>query len=218
MTQFEIAKLACRVIAVYLFGIGIIYLGSFLGEVGAMILSLSRVRGMNLAVLLGGSGFIAVCYGGVGALLWNLSGNLAGRIAGDSTGPITGVPDAGRAMLPLAFTAVGAFAFITVAGAFAGDIAYAMQPTSSRYSGSAFWTPRLWSHGVELALSLWFIFGSRGIAAVVHWVRTAGDKSRPPADGPMTCSRCGYNLLEGMARCPECGGEVAGTAAAHPGE
>jgi hypothetical protein len=152
-----------------------------------------------------GAGAVTVLYATVGLLLWWVAGKLATRMVAGSSGPITGDPLTQRGAMAVACAAVGMLVFVNVAGATIYDI---MSASRSYYLGStrsSVSMPRAASEVVELSLALWFIFGSRGIAAIILWVRTAGDKSQSPV---RRCSRCAYILHDEATRCSECGADA----------
>ena len=176
MTRLEIATLACKILAVWMFVqtaltayslvhmfvgllIGVFGTGRFGADVAAAGLASIHV----LVLLL------------IGLLLWFQASTLAARMVSDDPTPVTRPDITEEAVLAVALAAVGVFALIRVVQSLATRI-IGMSLAEETWA-SPRWQADFWSSMIGLALAIWLIFGSRGIARFVLWVRTAGVNS-----------------------------------------
>jgi hypothetical protein len=179
MSSNQIAKLACRIMAVWLFAQAAMGVEEFIAGVIGMLAGPDRVLG--LANLYAVALMETVIYGLVGALLWFGAGKIARHASAGSPEAVAGDVLTARTAMEIACSAVGLFLFVNVAGSFSFDVIAALR---FHFRGpeavvvNAVSPNRVVAQFVELALALWLMFGSRGITALILWLRTAGDKSR----------------------------------------
>lgn len=188
MTRLEIAVLACRVLALWMFA-----------QVAIAAPSLAFLLAMAIHNAFGSLEYrwdelIVVAHMTlptvgvlvVGLLFWYRAGRLARRMVSDDPTPVTR-PDLTRDdVLAIAFTATGVFTLVPVLRELAGSVIPMVRGDypSSQWWSNAGWQASFWSSIVGLAWSLWLIFGARSIARFVRWARdVAPRKDDHPTEG-----------------------------------
>lgn len=185
MTRLEIATLACKILALWLFAQAVI-LGVRVGPtLVSAVLSVFGPRGFQDAPLwmVVWGGFPVLGYLAMGLFLWFRAAGLARRMVTDDPAPATRADITEEGVMAVAFAAVGVFVLASV---FPGIAWSLYQRSAARDSVGVYrpggeWQPALCSHAIGLGLGLWLLLGSRGIAKVVRWARRAGHKPDQPA-------------------------------------
>ncbi|MGA3068214.1 MAG: hypothetical protein ABSF29_15325 [Tepidisphaeraceae bacterium] len=205
MTRLEIATLACKILALWLLAQVVTDLSSI---VALTVIIVSRIFGGQLprwedfeGPLIEGIFWLAQA--AIGLFFWFKARQIAERMVSDDPSVVTGTNFTQENAMAVAFSAVGMF---TLVPALKAVTRYAIEIFSGAYSfsrlwGSANWEADFWSAVLGLAVSLWLIFGSRGIVRVVMWARI----SAMSRGGEVYCLKCGYDIRATPDRCPECG-------------
>ncbi len=174
-TQRDIAALSCRIVAVYLLTQAV------LGVSGGHIATLAGVGEMLFSgrfdpgVIVGAVAYIVPAIGMAvaGWLLWAKSRWLAARMISDDAvfnglGQVTATD-----LLSIALSISGVFIFIDSIRHLVRNLALISTERPLTYwQSNGAWNQLNWTSGVEIILSLWLIFGSRGIAAIIRKMRS----------------------------------------------
>lgn len=176
MTRLEIATLACKILAVWMFVQTVLMAYTVVNMFVSLLIGVfgNGRFGADLAIAGFASLHVLVLLL-IGLVLWFKAGTLAARMVSDDPTPVTRPEMTQEAVLAIALTAVGAFALISVLRPMATSI-ISMSLAEETWA-SPRWQAVFWSSLIGLALAIWLIFGSRGIARFVLWVRTAGVNS-----------------------------------------
>ncbi len=176
MTRLEIATLACKIVAVWMFAQTVLMAYMVVNMFVSQLIGV--IGNDRVATELVDAGFASLHVLVpllIALVLWFKAGALAARMVSDDPAPVTRPDLTQEAVLAIALTAVGAFALISVLRPMATSIIH-MSLVEETWA-SPRWQGVFWSSMIGLALSMWLIFGSRGIARFVLWVRTAGVQS-----------------------------------------
>jgi hypothetical protein len=190
MTRHEIAKLACRILAVWLFCQTVVQL------YGVVLFMLFGIRELfsdraNWTFLAGsaGVGLAGLGYAVIGIILWWQSGRIAGRMVSSDPAPVTAANLDQNGAMSIAFCAVG----VLLAGQAIPEMTrpvYAMVREYLDYQqvfSINYFEIKFWTNVGQLALALWLIFGACGLANLVRRMRTLGVADaadpQPPHEG-----------------------------------
>jgi len=195
MTKHEVAKLACRIMALWLFCQAILSLAR---GVAYFVVSISNnfSRGFGLGDIAASfliTGIDGLGFALLGALLWWKAEGIAGRMISaqpDSSAPAPAA-SAGldyKGLMSIAFSAVGVFIALQVIPKLIHPL-FVVWGGGGDFTFRHLWSESMWQAGfwaniVELALSIWFIFGSRGIANMIARFRSMGDAKASGDDSP----------------------------------
>jgi hypothetical protein len=182
MTRHEIATLACKLLALWIIIQGVLYLPYLLYWLFLGIATAHNefAAGFQLSAVYS---FLSIGSFLIGLALWLLAPRLAARmVKSDDTAIV--FPDLTQSSaMVVAFTAIGVFTLVPALKDLANLTMLYMENNSTQ--------PQLWNNAdtgtqlasfiIELLLSLWLIFGSRGIVRLVLWARTAATKHQTPA-------------------------------------
>lgn len=176
MTRQEIATLACKILAVWMFVQTALMAYTVVNMFVSLLIGVfgNGRFGADLAI----AGFACIhvlVMLLIGLVLWFKGSALAARMVSDDPTPVTRPDMTQQAVLAVALTAVGVFALISVVRPMATSIIH--MSLAEETWASPRWQADFWSSMIGLALAIWLIFGSRGIARFVLWVRTAGVNS-----------------------------------------
>ncbi|HTV47528.1 MAG TPA: hypothetical protein VMG59_03700 [Phycisphaerae bacterium] len=180
MTRHEIATLACKILALWAFAEAILTSTGIITSV--VFLFSHEPQWPNFFSI------VYLCTTPIGMLiigliLWFRAPGIAARMVSSDPAVVTRADINQESVLSIAFAAIGVFIFVpalntmvrTVLGFMSGDGNWEFVAPISWIH--LIFQPNFWSSIVELGLSIWLIFGSRGIAHFVLWVRSAGPKS-----------------------------------------
>lgn len=181
MTRLEIATLACKVLALWLFANAVVVGVSVGPTLVSAVLSIFGPSGFQHTPLsmVVWTGFPAAGYLAMGLFLWFRAASLAGRMVTDDPAPATRADITAEGVMAVAFAAVGVFVVTRVLPGIAWGLYQRVgdpRPVGGRGS-----QPALWPNAIGLGLGLWLLLGSRGIAEVVRRLRRAGQKPDEPA-------------------------------------
>jgi hypothetical protein len=172
------AALGCKLLALWFCGSAIQpAIGACVGLVAAFW---DLVRGGRLWWEVVGAALGTLLLAGApllfAAVLWRRADRLARRMVGDD---VDQAPSAGigyEGLLSVGISITGAVVLIGVLREAADAVATmaASKRTLETWWHEPWWVHRFWNAVIGVALSLWTMFGSRGIARVIVWARTAG--------------------------------------------
>jgi hypothetical protein len=174
MTRLEIAELACRIMALWVFA------QCALAIVPAIMLPfLAIFQHRLLDGLLGSGASLLVPLGELafGVLLWRKARAIARRMVLQDPTPVVTAAIDSTSLMTVAFTAIGIYALWSTSDEFLRRIAGAFYMAQAQgLEHAAFWTDTRWKVGFigtlgSLAFGLWLLFGSRGIVRFVQRVR-----------------------------------------------
>lgn len=181
MTRLEIAELACKILAVWIFAKAALSIGPLLTFLFTVVFGQVPSGGFSSLAY---SAMIPLGELIVGGLLWISSSALARQMVWDDPTPVVRTDLNREQWMSIAFSVVGIYAV------------WASSDALFRYVGRLFFIVRqfgadyanLWleldSHGNivgllgSLAFGLWLLFGSRGIVRIVQRVRGEGSYDR----------------------------------------
>jgi hypothetical protein len=204
MTRLEIATLACKILALWMFAQAVTYLAAIIPTLIALMGRMfsypplgwrdfdSLVLPLQLL-----AGQVAV-----GLVLWFKAEWTARRMVSHESTPVAGSNITQADVMAVAFCAVGVFTLIPALQSVARQIAGLVMGTY-RSPSEVLGSPSFWSSVLVLAVSLWLIVGSHGVVRLVLWARSAAGTRG--AETPGICAKCGYDLRATPDRCPECG-------------
>ncbi|MEX2213733.1 MAG: hypothetical protein WD768_06375 [Phycisphaeraceae bacterium] len=194
MTRREIATLACKILALWMFAQTALLFGSV---IVVMVISLFglvfRVDGLDwqtlfAAVVLAGPAIATLI---VSLFLWRKAPSLANRMVSDDPTPVTRDALDSHMLMMIASVAVGLFLLVPSLRNLAGSV---FEVLASPFSFADWWETPHWradfiSSLVGLILSAYLILGSAGIARAVHRLRNAGTIHHPDEHPPKSESR-----------------------------
>ena len=188
MTRKEIAALACRILALYLFvraGLHLVNVVHMPIAVAVGMLDNTFVMANLYSLLFAVGGLVvpAAAYITFGLLYWFKADALAARIVSEDPTPVASPALDRWGAMTIACVTVGLFLLVRSLG----DLAAAIVAATADVEDVVLWRQRrdLWGSIVKALLSVWLIFGSRGIVRTIRKLRTAGQKS-PNDGGPET--------------------------------
>ncbi len=178
MTRHEIAALACKILALWLFSQVAFYGIPFLMMITVSLFGGLTDRGINWDQIWASlmSGLLPLGSLIVAIVIWRKAEALATRMVrpGADTGAVTGVST--QDALGVAVTAIGVFLIVPALQEGLQILIGLVRHWPSRatlWSDGA-WQAQVASWVVYLAVCLWLIFGARGIVRIIGWARTAG--------------------------------------------
>ena len=184
LTGRQLAALACRVIALWIFAGTVEQAVSLVYEVVVAFGALGS-RGSwtrqptDLAFgLLLIAGPLAT-----GTYLWFGSDRLATRMVPDDAAAVPAGGPGYKGLLSIGLAVAGAIMLSSAVRSLAGAVAE-MSLSHGRFADwrhDPFWVRQFWSGMAGLAVTAWLLFGGRGIANLIVWARTAGRPVEPPA-------------------------------------
>ena len=159
MTRHELAALACKIIAIYIFFKAFLYVGQLIYVI------VSIIAGRDMKVV----DFIpAVILVLLGLLFWNSANWLASKMVSSDPSPVGFTSIGMDGLLTIAFAVFGAYAIVN------GLSVVASQVILLGYQDERFYAMR-WETTVTalvwLAVGLWLMFGSKGLAKFVLKMR-----------------------------------------------
>lgn len=188
MTRTDIATLACRIMAIAMIAKGVFSGSSFLGialaEYGQGRLYENAMYGM--VGIVG-----AAVWLGAGWFCWSQAEWLAVRMLDDDPTLVDGVGLTVDELLSTACTIIGL-------GALIASVRYLLEQLLPVVLGQEvfatawsqdYWRAKIIAGGIQIAFSLWLVFGADGFAKVIRWLRVArttpaaDDEPRPPSAG-----------------------------------
>jgi hypothetical protein len=169
MTQRATAKLACRCMALWFFAQAAIHSVPMLIFLTSAAFMEGRATDQLLRSLL--SAAIPVVQLILGVILWRKSDRIAQRMVRDEDADAPVTPLDVRSATSVAAVAVGLFLAIPAIQSLV-VIAYVATRQDVDYGPSRFNSEALLGSAIQLVFSLFLILGSRGIANLVHRVRT----------------------------------------------
>ena len=184
MSRREIATLACKIIAVYLFAQCLLYGGGVMLTIIYLGIEMVRTRFDTallmtpLITLIPGLGI-----GAIGWLLWAKAEVIGARMVdGDPTPVMLTTATAGD-LMSIALAVAGVFVLISGGQGIFRKFAVML---SGRYPMAAYredpaWIGELVGYVLEAAIGLWLIFGSRGISNMIRRLRSTS-YDHPPQD------------------------------------
>jgi hypothetical protein len=190
MNRREIAALACRILALWLFTQAATSLVTTIVEVVTLFNIWDDItRGANqsgisapFGVLLGMSPTLVMI--AIGVLLWKKADSVASRMVSDDPAPVTSAQATREDLLGVAYSAMGMFILAsslpelgrTIAQLLAAD-GVGLQNQQLWQNGA--WQGRFWGELTQIAIGLWLLLGSRGI------VRALRKLQRPDVETPI---------------------------------
>ena len=191
MSARQFASLACKLIALVMFAmsaqgvfatVGLVVI-AIVNAVGRNGLSPYNVNAAMLDLVL------VIVPIGVGLFLLWRADYLAAKLVPDEAAPGPAAPGPAdvtlaQRFLPLGLTIAGAVLTVTIVR----DLVTTLVITGRSHTGFDQWwhdvgfVRAFWSDVAGIALSAWLMFGSRGIARLVGWARTAGTPAGPAMD------------------------------------
>ena len=180
MTRLEIATLACKILALYLFAEVVIVGSSVIFMLILTIGGLFSHSARGWDDLLGAAvmGIPTAATALAALFLWIRAEALAARMVSDDALPVTATDLSADTVMAVAFTAIGVFTLIPVLRDLAGIVFRAVSgpyPFSESWR-SASWHAHFWSCLLGLALSLCLMLTPRGVVKAVKWAREAAKK------------------------------------------
>lgn len=187
MTRHEIAKLACKILALWFFCQVALTLYSTVMHFGFSFwaaVSNGHWEGVTrpLFLMVAGAGSLVL-----GLILWRCSDAIASRMAAADQMPVTSKSLDARTLLAVALSTVGVFFAMQSIGSFSKKLIAlptAKASLSETWKDTA-WQTDFWAEAVTFAVALWLIFGSRGLANIIRRYRTYRVR---PAEQPQQAS------------------------------
>jgi hypothetical protein len=179
MTRQEIASLACKVLAVWVFVHVALTAGKFALLVVDMLMSIAddSVWGYQIRTLCLTS-LLLLFYLLLAWMLWRKSDRLAVSMVCSDETPVVGSDITKSEWLSIAFVTLGGFLLVTAMRDLTQLLA-SLWIVSERVGRLA--VDEVIGTGVQLALALWLMLGSRGLARSMWRFRTAGLKGSADA-------------------------------------
>lgn len=182
MTGQQLAMLACRVLALWLF------IGSATSAIAAVYYVIAAIGGPPRVTFSSSGPLLGLVIAAVplatGVYLWARADRIAIRMW-----PVEGivVPTGSvgyGGLMTIALAAVGVSLFVPCVSNLAGAVAYEslQHHNFSDWWRDAYWTREFWMAAVEIPLAGWLVFGGRGIVRIVAWARTAGHRADRAAE------------------------------------
>lgn len=174
MTRRDIAGLACRIIAVYLLTQAVLSLaGGAVATLFGIASMISRGR-TEFEYFFGSAVYIlpGIGSGLAGWFLWAKSVRIAARMVPDEPVSISLGSVTAADLLSIALSISGVFVTLNAVAYIVRNFALiTAERNFSYWRSTSSWNQTFWSAVVELALGIWLIFGSRGIAAIIRKLR-----------------------------------------------
>jgi hypothetical protein len=174
LTRFEIAVLACRILALWLFAEVVTNMSSLLLLVPAVLF------GQGLREAFGAAGIMPFFYIGTliaAIFIWKKAPYLARRMVDDSSVPVRTVNMDQQNWMVLACTAIGLYALWNSSYGLAQKLSQIIY-FSRQYGfenadllGNINWMSDLWAQLGSLAFGLWLLLGSRGVVRLIQRLR-----------------------------------------------
>lgn len=174
MTKRDIASLACRIIAVYLFTEAALSLsGGLIATLVALGTMMSELRWEFLHFLQTAIYIVpGIGMAIAGWILWIKSERVAQLMVADDSTFVVVAQLTAADILSIALSISGVFMFVDSIQHLVRNLALITQEKDFSYwKQTPSWNQALWSAGIEFAFSLWLIFGSRGIASIIRKLR-----------------------------------------------
>ena len=174
MTRTEIATLACKILAMWVFAqaalliVNVVMMIIF--ALGNFHSGVSRSTDLAEAAVTGLPAVGAVI---VGILLWSYAPQLASRMVSAGSETVTRPDLDHEAVLSVAFAAIGLWLLIPALRDVASiiiTVAFGKLPLFEYWQDSR-WQARFWPPVLETGLSIWLIVGTRGIVRLVLMLR-----------------------------------------------
>jgi hypothetical protein len=179
LTRQEIAQLACRVVALWVFAI---FLYEFYGVLALIVVQMATAReyggGPRWTELLV-SGIFPLGHLLVAGLLWAMSRWIARRMVGDDPSPVLHVSIRAEDLTAIAFAAVGVFIFVSAMKDLGGMIYLQTREPDAHIWQTPQWLAKFWGNATGLVLAIWLLMGGRSI---VRFLRSFGGPERPDRD------------------------------------
>lgn len=178
MTRREIAKLACKVIALWLFAQAATMAFYLLGGLFGLIMLLFGVYGASQGFVYMMGTLPALGPLIVGVILWKRADRIAPHIADDNPSPVTRDDLSYPLILRLAVIVVGLFLLIP---GFQGIVRQMgillIDPGSAKlFFSDTQWLIETAAVVLGLALACWFILGSRGVLRLIQSLQKYREK------------------------------------------
>lgn len=181
MTRREIAQLAVKILALWLFGEAIVGLSTVVSFIMALIRSpLDQGFGLQEVLSTGSAAIPTVFYFLAGLFFWSRAETLAARMVSDDRAPVTGIGIDESGAMSVALTAIGVFILVPTLQGVARHLYFIWTGpyTVMEWLQSPEWQSSFWSSLFALVLALWLMLGSRGIVRAILWLRSAGRANR----------------------------------------
>jgi hypothetical protein len=180
MTRVEIAKLACRILALWLVSQAVLASSSMLGLTIAWIGSLISQRDLDWGVLAASlipAGMVVAMLL-VALALWFGADRLARRMVSDDPTPVTRSDITPEDLMVVAFTAIGLFTLIPALRELGRALvtAFHSEYPFREWWSSTNWQADFWMSIAGLIFAIALLVGSRPIVRGVIWSRSAGTK------------------------------------------
>jgi hypothetical protein len=185
MTRFDIATLACRILAVVFVAVALVTTSKVLTIV---IVQYGQGRLLDnvfygLPAVLGGA-----VWGFASFICWRYATSLAQWMVDDEDDeddadePVTQLGLTAEQILALGCSLTGLFVVIAAVRTLMAIVVRFLLYKNSldEWWADVEWRAGLVAAGIEFALGLWLVLGAQGFAAIIHWARTA--KARTPSD------------------------------------
>ena len=169
MTQRATAKIACRCMALWFFAQAVIQAVPVVLLLVSSAFIVDRGRGQLLGALLSAAMPVVLLH--LGALLWLMSDGIARRMVGDQAADEPVTPLDVRSATSVAAVAIGLLLAIPAIQGLV-SAAYLAIRYDEAYRQASAYPEALLGSAIQLAFSLFLIFGSRGIANFIHRART----------------------------------------------
>lgn len=174
MTRTEIAILACKILAMWVFAQAALLI---MDVVMMVIFALANLHsGVSHSTDLAQTAVTGVPAVGaviVGVLLWSYAPQFASRMVSAGPEPVTRPDLDHEAVLSVAFAAIGCWLLIPALRDVASIIftaAFGKYPLFEYWQDSR-WQARFWPPVFETGLSIWLIVGTRGVVRLVLMLR-----------------------------------------------
>jgi hypothetical protein len=187
MSRREVASLACKILALWLFAQAAV-------QVAAVVIHV--IHEIYWAAIgdaaYGWGEFSAVIYSApavimfaVGLFFWRGARWLAGKMVADDPAPVTASSLTQDSVLSVALAAIGVWLLIAAVRGLASNLAVTAGTTQqSDWLSGIYLSEALWSYGLALAFALGLIFGSSGISRFILRARRAGLKTKARDESP----------------------------------
>lgn len=180
MTKRDMATLACRAMAVWLFVQAVLAGTSVVATLVMVCFEGLPNWSVPLLALIPMAGIL-----GAGALLWVLSPRLGVWIGGEDAENVELVKISSQSAMTIVLAAAGVYVF---AVNLHDLVAALVRPVASnlpmfQWWNNDHWQANLWGAVVGEVIGLWLIFGSRGLTRLIQWARQAGMRNGVKVEG-----------------------------------
>jgi|GEM_PF-6673749 len=186
MTRHEIATLACKILALWILSQAILGTLTLPFAILSMLADVFNHRSFNDALKqLLVMGLVPVAYFLAAWWFWALAPRIASRMVGEDTTPVTQPGFNQESAMIVACTAVGVFLFIPAARDLVNYLLRFFFD-DNRFTNewrNLSWQAGFWSRLTEITLSLWLIFGSRGLVQFFLSMRRKDLPTEPDVKG-----------------------------------